>query len=475
MSDSYRVLYAGRGPPEGNGPFPPEGGELSAVGTLEAARDAVADGGVDCVVSEQDLPDGEGLDLLEAVRRERPGLPFVLFADGSERLAADAVAADVTEYVPRSPVDAAERLGERVGNAVPGELDAVAVRGVDDAVTGVADRRELETGLCEALVGSTPVRSAWFGAVDADGFTPRTGAGPDDPSLVGAASPDPAADGIARGGTGDGTVATVPVRRRGTDYGVLALAAGGGALADGEALSELGERAGRSVHAAACRQGLMAANVVELELGVRRPDHFLHRAALVLDAAFSVEGVVAQRDGSYVMDVSVEGASAEAAFAELSGMDEVAEARVLTGEGLLALALSDPPELRSTLAEHGATLSSLDVHGADATAVAQLPNTTAVRAVVEAVRDIGDTALHAKRSRRRRAADGGGVFGSGLTERQRDALETAYDSGYFDWPRSSTGEQVASRMDIAPPTLQEHLRTAQSKLLTSFFEDRAEG
>src|SRR6056297_1588793 len=41
----------------------------------------VADGDVDCVVAGYDLPDGDGLSFLEAVRESDPDLPFVLHAD----------------------------------------------------------------------------------------------------------------------------------------------------------------------------------------------------------------------------------------------------------------------------------------------------------------------------------------------------------------------------------------------------------
>ena len=66
----------------------------------------VTDGSTDCVVSEQDLPDGSGLSLLRSIRRRAPSLPFVLFTDdGSETVASEAIDADVTGYLRRTPLE----------------------------------------------------------------------------------------------------------------------------------------------------------------------------------------------------------------------------------------------------------------------------------------------------------------------------------------------------------------------------------
>lgn len=54
-----------------------------------------------------------------------------------------------------------------------------------------------------------------------------------------------------------------------------------------------------------------------------------------------------------------------------------------------------------------------------------------------------------------------------LTDRQREVLETAYETGYFAHPRETNAESVAATLDISPSTFREHLATAQSKLLGS--------
>jgi predicted DNA binding protein len=63
------------------------------------------------------------------------------------------------------------------------------------------------------------------------------------------------------------------------------------------------------------------------------------------------------------------------------------------------------------------------------------------------------------------------VLSEDLTDRQRTVLEAAYFSGYFGWPRGSTGEAVADSLGVSPPTFHQHLRIAVRKLLDSTFAD----
>jgi len=70
----------------------------------------------------------------------------------------------------------------------------------------------------------------------------------------------------------------------------------------------------------------------------------------------------------------------------------------------------------------------------------------------------------------RTAASGNESGTETMTDRQREALEVAYRAGYFHWPRETSAEGVADRLDITRPTLQAHLRKAQQHLLEALFE-----
>ena len=58
-----------------------------------------------------------------------------------------------------------------------------------------------------------------------------------------------------------------------------------------------------------------------------------------------------------------------------------------------------------------------------------------------------------------------------LTDRQLEALRTAYERGYFERPRCSNATEVAEAMGVSRSTFAEHLAAAQRKL----FEDVLDG
>ncbi|RJX44175.1 hypothetical protein DM826_03620 [Halonotius aquaticus] len=52
-----------------------------------------------------------------------------------------------------------------------------------------------------------------------------------------------------------------------------------------------------------------------------------------------------------------------------------------------------------------------------------------------------------------------------LTERQREILNAAYYGGYYEIPRTVTGEELAASFDISSPAVYKHLQAAHKKLL----------
>ena len=92
---------------------------VETVRSTRAGRERLDAGDVDCVVSDYQLPDGDGLALLETVREDHAQLPFVLYtAAGSETVAVEAFRRGVTDYVRRSAADARTALRDCVRNAL---------------------------------------------------------------------------------------------------------------------------------------------------------------------------------------------------------------------------------------------------------------------------------------------------------------------------------------------------------------------
>jgi predicted DNA binding protein len=56
---------------------------------------------------------------------------------------------------------------------------------------------------------------------------------------------------------------------------------------------------------------------------------------------------------------------------------------------------------------------------------------------------------------------------SALTEKQADALLTAYDSGYYRLPRKADVKAIAARNKVPRTTFQDHLRKAECKVIST--------
>ncbi|MFC7046517.1 helix-turn-helix domain-containing protein [Halobacteriaceae archaeon GCM10025711] len=48
-------------------------------------------------------------------------------------------------------------------------------------------------------------------------------------------------------------------------------------------------------------------------------------------------------------------------------------------------------------------------------------------------------------------------------------LWTAYESGYFEWPRRYSGEEIADELGVSHPTFSQHLRKAELKVFSLLF------
>lgn len=57
-----------------------------------------------------------------------------------------------------------------------------------------------------------------------------------------------------------------------------------------------------------------------------------------------------------------------------------------------------------------------------------------------------------------------------LTARQQEVLQTAYEMGYFDYPKGANATDVADELGVARSTFTEHLAAAQTKLMNAILE-----
>jgi PAS domain S-box-containing protein len=72
--------------------------------SAEAGLEYLQEADVGCIVSDYEMPRTDGLEFLEAVRKEYPDLPFILFTGkGGEEIASKAISAGVTDYLQKEP------------------------------------------------------------------------------------------------------------------------------------------------------------------------------------------------------------------------------------------------------------------------------------------------------------------------------------------------------------------------------------
>lgn len=59
---------------------------------------------------------------------------------------------------------------------------------------------------------------------------------------------------------------------------------------------------------------------------------------------------------------------------------------------------------------------------------------------------------------------------AGLTDRQREVLQTAFEAGYYEVPRAASTEDVAATLELDTSTVTEHLQRAERNLLASHLQ-----
>jgi predicted DNA binding protein len=130
--------------------------------------------------------------------------------------------------------------------------------------------------------------------------------------------------------------------------------------------------------------------------------------------------------------------------------------------------------LLSTLSDYGADVREITASPTNATIEVELPRDANARSLVDHVESAySDVELTAYRERERSASTKQEFIASlesQLTDRQLTALRRAYFGEFFEWPRPTSGDDLAESMGIARSTYHQHLRAAERKLVGEFFD-----
>ncbi len=273
----------------------------------------------------------------------------------------------------------------------------------------------------------------------------------------------------------------VPLVHGDTPYGVLAVGVRDDPAAvsarERRLLSDVGRRLGQAIAAVERRRLLLADTVLRLSFRCTDTQAMFVRLSSALDCTFSLSDFVPGDNGSFLAFVWLEGADPDSVVERTTGMEAVDSARVIrdTDDGaLVEFVLTDgSPAL--TLVERGGSLTELTASAGRGTLTAEFVPDVDVRDVVQSVvRAFPDTEIITKREVERSVqtdTEFRQALDDILTDKQRSALRAAHRSGYFDWPRESTAEELAESLGVSSPTFHNHLRRAQGKLLSTYLGD----
>jgi len=271
----------------------------------------------------------------------------------------------------------------------------------------------------------------------------------------------------------------VPLTYGETTFGVLGLYTARPEVLDEPGVAgieTIGAVVGFVLHATRQRQAMDTATKRELAFEVGPAAGPLARIAGEVGCELTLEGTANVDTEVVLAYVSVDGVDA-ATVTELAAEDAAVErARTvqdLSEGGVCELRLrSDSPLVR--LVALGATVRSATWDEAGGRITADVAPQADVRGLLDRLTEVvDDVELRGTQTRERPARTTAAVekvLDEGLTDRQRVALRTAYEAGYFASPRHSNSAEVATSLGITAPTLSHHLRVAQRKLLSACFD-----
>ena len=367
-------------------------------------------------------------------------------------------------------------------------------------------REEIAATICDRLGETDIYEFAWVGERDlgTDAVTVRASAGTTGRTLAeieasldrGAAVPErrtiesgqpeivqPLGDSeavpesIRRAAFADGlqSLLAVPLTYGSSVYGVVGIY-----TTDQRAFSQrerasfetLGEMAGFAINATRNRNLLLSDSVVELTLRVGQGEDPLAALASDHGGSLSVNGFVPDEQALRCY-LAVRDADPEAVVASCSDRGGLGPARLIDGSdagGTVELTL-DETTLLGRLTSLGVTIESATFEPDGGVIVVELPPGEDIRRIADSVTRSHDATIVAKRDRERDVTTAREVreaVSERLTDRQENALRTAFFANYFESPRGSTAEEVADSLDITGSTLLHHLRAGQRKLLEEF-------
>ena len=501
---------------------------LVQASRLEAGIDHLESAAVDVVLLDLNLPDSTGLETLSRLLEVVEWTPVVVLTgvrdqgvgiEAIERGAQDyLVKGEVTDdLLIRSIHHAIERTRqerdrERRRRQLESlnRLNEISQTITHDVIT-TSTRAELEQAVCDRLTESDGYRFAWVGQLQRGGNEIRpsasagveagylesvtitiddedTGRGPSGRAvrtnetqvahdIRSDASFEPWRERALE--RGYRSSAAVPILHDELIYGVLNVYAGQPNAFAGsqlEILDGLGDVVGHAIAAIERREALTSDTALELEFRLEGVAEELVDLSRDERGPVQIERILKRDDTLLAYGVASD-IPREAFFERADRLEWIDDVRPITSgydEYEFEARTTSGVSLVDALAGHGGQLTAASIDDGEVRIVVDLPHGTDARRLIDVVEAECPAASFVAQRTADRANDDRPAYDAllerELTEKQREALETAVFAGYFDWPRASTGEEVADRLGISPATFTQHLRAAERKFFDAVFD-----
>lgn len=280
------------------------------------------------------------------------------------------------------------------------------------------------------------------------------------------------------------SILAIPLTYEDSRYGVLSLYGGepdAFTETEQEVLGELGEIIAYAINAIERKRALIGDSSVELEFRISDPEIGALQLLQATNAdEFQFDSIVHNSDDSIRVFFTMRGKDLDKGLAE----EFAQNALMVKNYSLLSESENElqweasltGPNIFVNVLNHGAVPQTMTAAGDAARLRLEVPQGTDVRRFVEMMQTKYEGTELIARRKRDRPIQTQQEFQSELdeyiTERQEETLRTAYWGGFFEWPRESTGEEIAEILDVSQPTFTRHLRAAERNLYAMLFGDR---
>ncbi len=275
------------------------------------------------------------------------------------------------------------------------------------------------------------------------------------------------------------SVLSLPLRYKDISYGTLTVYAEREDFFDELsrlALSDLSQKVANLMNTVDHQHAVLSGTMTEVTVQFTDDRIPLYYIASEAGCSLVLRTVTPQPGGDILKRVRVEGATPATVTEIAEKVAALSEASPVEAgdEDIVELQVSST-SLTDYFADRGIRVLDATADAEAAEFRLSVPDTVDVRELFEDLESrYGDPELVSKSEQDHTDTRTEEPYRSKLTPRQQEVLQTAYDSGFFESPRSNTGEDVADQLGVSPQTFYRHVRAAERTLFDTVFDNGGE-